>query len=184
MKLFKTGLALILLVNCVVSCEKDDICAASTATTPRIVIDFKDIVNRDELKTVNIRVRGIDSNGDQLAVFSSYNATNVSQIMLPLKSNIPNEITESKFELIKDFELNDNGTPDDTSDDFETGDIDIISITYNVNEVYVSAACGFKLEYTEVSIVEETNNWILLTEATTDNLIIQNENSTHYNIFH
>ncbi len=171
---------------CFLSCEKDDICPESTATTPRIVIDFLDIIDRSTTKTVNdLRVRGITDNvlND---VFAEYNGTDLNQIILPLKSNLPNIATETKFQLYKDYAYDDNGTPDDTSDDSETGNPDIITISYIVKEIYVSSACGFKSQYENVTITVETDtdNWILSTEPANDNLTIIDETTTHYNIFH
>ena len=186
MKLFKLFIGVSFLVCCILSCEKDDICPESTPTTPRIVIDFKNIISKEDLKTVNnLRIRGINDNEFQ-AVFTEYNAIDISQVLLPLKSNLPDTVTEVKFQLYKDYEIDDNGTPEDTSDDFEIGNPDVISVTYTINEVYVSAACGFKSQYQNVTITVENDgdNWILLTEPVNDNLIVIDETTTHYNIFH
>ena len=35
-----------------ISCERDDICAESTATTPQLIIEFYDASNPDDLKSV------------------------------------------------------------------------------------------------------------------------------------
>ena len=35
------------------SCEKDDICEATTPTTPKLVIEFYDVLNRTVKKNVN-----------------------------------------------------------------------------------------------------------------------------------
>ena len=47
LKLFITFIALAL-----ISCERDDICAEATATTPRLLIEFYDVASPDDLKSV------------------------------------------------------------------------------------------------------------------------------------
>ena len=168
------------------SCEKDDICSESKATTPNMVIDLLDVVDRETPKSVTrIRVKGINPDNE---VIAEYNGTNVTQIIVPLVNNVPDEETITQYQIYKDFEIDDNGTPDDSSDDFETGNPDIITISYVIKEVYVSAACGFKAKYENVSITVEDENttglWILDQEPTLDNLTISDDTTTHYNLFH
>lgn len=166
------------------SCEKDDICSESTPTTPKIVIDFLDIIDQETPKTVNnIRIRGLNPDSD---VFAAYNGSDVQQVLLPLINSLPDVATTTEFEVYKDYERDDNGTPDDTSDDFDTGNPDKIIISYIIKEVYVSAACGFKSQYENVTITVEndSDNWILLTSPANDNLTIIDETTTHYNLIH
>ncbi|HEX9601751.1 MAG TPA: hypothetical protein VF985_09685, partial [Mariniflexile sp.] len=117
----KTSLLLMLLVIAVigtnVSCEPDDICPESTATTPSLIIDPYDVANPENKKAITkLLVVGIDND------FTLTNGiVSASQIVLPLKTDA--NITQ--YKLIKDAFVNDNGTPDDTSDDYYDGNTDI-----------------------------------------------------------
>jgi hypothetical protein len=184
MKFLKSLLLILCAFFIVTNCEKDDICANTTLTTPRMVINFKDIVVQENLKTVNnLLVQGVGND----EVLSDYNNVDVSEILLPLKIDVPNIEIITQYELFKDFdEVDDNGTPDDPSDDIELANSDIITISYVVREIYVSPACGFKVQFENVSVTVEQDgdNWILLTEPANDNLIIIDETIPHYNLFH
>lgn len=184
MRVLKSILLILCSLFIVTNCEKDDICANSTLTTPRMVVNFKDIVVQENLKTVNnLLVQGVGNE----AVLTGYNSVDVAEVLLPLKIDVPNIEITTQYELIKDFnEVDDNGTPNDPNDDIELANSDIITIKYVVKEIYVSPACGYKIQYENVSIMVEpdADNWILLTEPSIDNLIIRDETITHYNLFH
>tara|TARA_R110002012_G_scaffold270484_2_gene454894 strand:- start:715 stop:1269 length:555 start_codon:yes stop_codon:yes gene_type:complete len=184
MRFLKSILLLLCCFFIVTTCEKDDICANSTPTTPRMVVSFKDIVVRENLKTVNnFRAQGVGND----AVLTGFNNVDVSEVILPLKIDVPNIEITTQYELSKDVnEVDDNGTPNDPSDDIELVNSDIITITYIVREIYVSPACGYKVQFENVSITIEpdADNWILLSEPENDNLIITDETITHYNLFH
>ena len=162
------------------SCERDDICPESTPTTPRLIIDFFDITDQDTQKNVfDLRVQGI-GNENTLPGFNV--ASSANTITLPLRT----DANETQYSLHIDYAINDNGTPDDTSDDFAEGNEDIISITYTTEEVYVSRACGYKTIFKNVSITIQTDsdNWILSRESINDNQSVEDETTTHFNIFH
>ncbi len=61
---------------------------------------------------------------------------------------------------------------------------DIVSFTYDREEVYLNRACSFKMVYNNVliSISDDTDNWILDTEVI--NPVVENENEAHITIFH
>ena len=123
----KTSLILIFIalvgILITISCERDDICSESTATTPSLIIDAYDAESTDDLLAVNdLLVYGIDNE----EILSGYEVVTEYQIILPLKT----DADTTQFALVKDAVLNDNGTTDDTSDDYFDGDgiIDIITI--------------------------------------------------------
>jgi len=159
-------------------CERDDICAESTPTTPRLLIEFFDVSNQDNLKSVsNLVVVGVDNN----TVLSDDSATN--NITLPLKTDV--NITQ--YILWSDYEINDNDTPDDDSDDFyDGGNQDMITINYSREDVYVSRACGFKTIYNNVTITieDDGDNWILSRESVEDNQSVEDETETHFYLYH
>ena len=116
----KKILGLLLIVVCLSGCEKDDICTEET--TPRLVLEFYDISNPANLKTVlNLKIKGVGQTLD----LGTYNG--VSKIQLPLK--IDDTIT--KYSLI----LNSLGT---------TPNEDFLEFDYTTQNVFVSRACGYK----------------------------------------
>ena len=172
-------LIVFIIVLSVSSCEKDDICAATTATTPRLLISFNDNILRDNQKNVT----GFLAVGfGQTTALESYSVVTTADAILPLRT----DATETKYRLFKDYEIDDNGTPDDPLDDFQTGNQDIITINYTIKEVFVSNACSYKVQYENVSITIEpdTDNWLLFQEALNENLIISDETTTHFNLYH
>lgn len=156
-------------------CEKDDICTDTNATTAKLIIRFYDIATPETPKVVNkLLVQGVDNN------YTYGTESTRDSIAIPLRILENN----TSYKLIKDFEVNDNGTPDDTSDDFATGNEDVIIINYTNNQVYVSKACGFKNIFTNTNFgfTNDGDNWILNT--TIENSTIENQNNAHVHIFH
>ena len=161
------------------NCERDDICSESTPTTPSLIIRFYDISNQESTKNVfGLRIQG----DDHVDVLDGYNVITTDSIVLPLKTT--DAIT--KYKLHKDYALDDNGTPDDPDDDFETGNEDIINVDYATEEVYVSRACGYKTIFKNVIITVEDDgdNWVQIIESVNDNQSVEDEKAAHYKIFH
>ena len=179
----KTGFILILLtlvgIGINISCESDDICASSTSTTPSLIIDAYDVSDTEEAKSItNLVVIGEDND----AVLSGYNIADVTQIVLPLKT----DSNVTRYMLIKDAFVNDNGTPDNSSDDYYDGNPDVITISYSRENVYVSRACGYKTIFNDVTLTIESDsdNWIKSRQPLNDNQSVEDETETHFNIFH
>ena len=66
---------------------------------------------------------------------------------------------------------------------------DILSINYEIEEVFVSRSCGFKAIFNNVTVTSDvSNDWILGLTETLENTItiptIDNESSAHLQIFH
>ena len=164
-----------------ISCERDDICPEDVPTTPRLIVEFFDLLNQDNLKNVpNLRVQGI-GNDETLSGFGGSSTEN--KVELPLKTNE----NSTQFSFIKNYAINNNGTPDDSSDDFATGNEDIITINYIAENVYVSRACGYKTIYKAVSIqfdASDLDRWIALVEPLNVNQSIEDETTTHFKFFH
>lgn len=172
-------LALLLLITINLGCERDDICPESTPTTPSLIINTFDISNQEDSKNVfGLLVAGVD-NADFLP---GYGVVNTNNIILPLKTH---ENT-TKYILHNEYTYDDNGTPNDTSDDIIGGNQDIITITYATEEVFVSRACGYKTIFKNVSITIENDgdNWIQLIQSVNNNQSVENETETHFNLFH
>lgn len=162
------------------SCEKDDICDANTATTPRLVLSFYDINNPSVLKTVT-KLKVIGEGMTEGIVFSPTATgdlkyvTSGSTISIPLK--VDQDVTT--YNLI-----------------FNSGNTnpalvftDKIQINYTRTTVFVSRACGYKTNF----ILKPTNpiihtaepnssaKWMQYISVEKSN--IENENETHLKLF-
>ncbi|MFL1011633.1 DUF6452 family protein [Flavisericum labens] len=180
MKYFKIlFIPVLLIVVMSISCERDDICPESTPTTPRLVIDFLDANNSDNKKNVfDIVVAGVGNEN----ILDDYNFVSASTLLLPLKTTE----NSTQFVVFKEADVNDNGTPDDSSDDFVDGNQDVITINYSREQVFVSRACGYKTIFKNVTLTIEPDgdNWMLSRQPLTDNQSVEDETTTHFNITH
>ena len=82
------------------SCEKDDICPETTQTTPRLVIEFYDLTNPDEILAVpGLYALGLDSEGFEVPINN--------EIVNPLLHYTPfkNRRTETEFMLYKSYDI-------------------------------------------------------------------------------
>ncbi|WMI67436.1 DUF6452 family protein [Mangrovimonas sp. YM274] len=166
---------LALLGYLVLGCEKDDICAETTATTPHLIIRFYDVSNPTNTRSVRrltVKGEGIDEE-----IVSN---VDTDSIVLPLNFQDEGITAISRFELKKDTDYD--------SDDNETtvSNTDIIEVNYTPEFIYVSRACGYKSIFAGTEIdVDETNDediWII--NAVTANTTIENETAAHINIYH
>lgn len=152
------------------SCERDDICAETTPTTPHLNILFYDINNPNESKSVReFTLRALDTDGSELEDISV--GSPFDSISLPLRTI--NETVTTRFALEKDSDFSDD------DDDMTNSNIDVIAITYTPQYEYVSRACGYKSIFTNLSITVEPDgsNWILTNEILTTT--IENEDQAH-----
>ncbi|MFS4456601.1 DUF6452 family protein [Maribacter sp. 2304DJ31-5] len=158
-----------LAIVAVSSCEKDDICV--DANTPLLVIEFFDNANSTDTKNVNsLRVVGL---GQTVTVNTVMDRTNLNTISIPLKTT--EDITS--FLLIRDSDSDENGV--------ETGNIDTINISYDRLEDFKSRACGFIVNYENLSAslqTTDTDSWIQ--DITVVQSQVINSDSTHVKIFH
>jgi hypothetical protein len=178
-----------------ISCERDDICAESTSTTPRLSVEFYDATEQDELKSVTrLTVYG-DSPGipipddtdnssailvEPLEPERVYN-NNSNAVKLPLLIGNENETITTRFVFEKDTNLRLNDNVDDNSN------IDIIEISYTNEFQYVSRACGYKSVFSIIDInLNPDNNdddlWISNIEIS--ETLVDDENTVHVRILH
>jgi hypothetical protein len=141
------------------SCEKDDFCIEPV--TPNMVIRFYNATNITQTKSVeNLSVN--PEGLDEL-----YSNTNLDSILIPL------DVTSNQIIYNLSSESN----------------IDVITINYDVEEVFVSRSCGFKAIFNNVSVSSDvSNDWIIGLTETLENTItiptIDNETAAHVKIFH
>jgi len=172
-------ITLTLCLICLSACERDDICSESTPATPKAIITFYDVANIGTLKSVTgLRIVG-DGQEDAL---STANVVTTDSISIPLRTNMNSTI----YTFHKEYTFDDNGTPEDLSDDVIGGNPDIVTITYAPDEIYVSRACGFKTIFRNftIEVEDDGDNWIQTILNVTDNITIENENQAHINIRH
>ena len=176
----KISVLILLLLLITASCEKDDICAETTATTPKLILRFYDITSQDETKSATgLRVTGFDANNDEVEI-SNLNVTTTDSINLPLLT----DANSTKFTFHKDYSIDNNGTPEDISDDIVLGNPDIVTINYTREDVFVSRACGFKTIFKDLtlSVEDDSDKWIINSEII--NSTIEKNTSAHVKIFH
>ncbi len=160
------GLLLLLL-----GCQRDDICPASTPTTPMLILSFYDVDDRESFKRpTNLSVRSIVND----SVKTLYQRINPDSIQIPLRTN--QNITTYTFTLF-DAEV-------DEEDPEFTPDTDTLTFTYGTEEVYVNRACAYKVIYNSLKLTiegGEDGEWI-------DSYIIEEPNieddtESHINIY-
>jgi len=174
-------------------CERDDICAEGTPTTPRLLIEFFDAADTETLKNVTrLSVYGEDLVMENGAIVLPEAATSASLIFnsnsnaieLPLLIGDEGIETTTRYILEKDTNLRTDG---DIATD---SNIDVLVVRYIPQFVYVSRACGFKSVFTNLEISIESNDasqWIqnvTFANNTDIPITVENEDATHVQIFH
>ncbi|MER3318603.1 MAG: DUF6452 family protein [Allomuricauda sp.] len=154
------------------SCEKDDICV--DGDTPLLVIGFFDIEDTTAAKAVSsIRIRNIDI--DSVLTNSTFGdrSNSPDSLLVPLRSSA----TSTMYHII-------SGSQDDTDSGEETGNIDTLTISYDLGEAFVSRACGFVVNYNNITVTlnEGAENWIQDISVVQPN--VENTDSIHVKIFH
>lgn len=158
-------------------CEKDDICDASTSTTPRLVIEFYD--NALVLPTTKAvtKLKAVADGMTEGVIFNSAATdgtkylSNGTKIYLPLKGSANDFATTYALTLNSGVAGSEN--------------TDIVTFTYNHNNVFVSRACGYKtlfdLTNTNSNILTpDSDNWIKDISIYKANL--ESENEVHIKI--
>ena len=155
----KYYLLLSLIALLVSSCEKDDFCIEPI--TPNMVIRFYNATNITQTKPVE------DLSVNPEGFDELYSNANLDSILIPL------DVTSNQIIYNLSSESN----------------IDVITINYDVEEVFVSRSCGFKAIFNNVSVTSDvSNDWIIGLTETLENTItiptIDNETAAHVKIFH
>ncbi len=154
------------------SCEKDDICV--DGDTPLLVIGFFDAADTTESKRVTA-LRIFNTDITTVLDNESFNdrSNSPDSLSVPLRTN---EVTTS-YHFISD-------SADDADTEEETGNVDTLTISYQVRENFISRACGFVANFDDVSISlsEGAENWIQDIQIVQST--IENSNNIHVKIFH
>lgn len=193
-KKIKNAGALILsliLITTIQNCERDDICAEGTATTPRLLVEFYDINNPDDLKSVSrLTVYGeglvTDENGMETEPTTENTEgtllfnENSTAVELPLLVGLEGEITTSRFILEKDTNLR---LDEDTT---TQSDVDIIEIKYTTEFIYVSRACGYKSIFNnlDIDLISAVGGTLWINNLEIVITTVENEDTVHVRILH
>ncbi len=151
------------------SCEKDDICVEGD--TPLLIIGFFDVEDTTAQKNVpNLRVVALELD---TIVNTFSDRTNIDSIALPLRISASSTV----FEFI-------TNSADDDDTGQETGNIDTLQFNYEVNERFVSRACGFVANYNSLDTTRQVlpTDWIKRISLVDTNIV--NSNAIHVKIFH
>lgn len=150
-----------------IGCEKDDICVEGD--TPLLVIRFYDAQDSTALKTVTgIRVIG---SGQSSPVDTFTDRATLDSIAIPLRINL----ADTAFLFIENSA---------DEDGVETGNTDTLTFSYEIQEKFVSRACGFVANYENLSevLTSDAENWIQGVEIVSPS--VNNQTSAHVKIFH
>ncbi len=154
----------------IISCEKDDICPDSAQTTPQLVVTFYDALDPQQSKIVeSLAVYAIKDS--ELILIENINGINTDSIAIPLR----NDIGVSNFRFIKNYSV---------ENDIIFGDSNHIYVDYEINDVFISRACGFITNYSLLSILNDNYADTWITESEIVNPVVTNENQAHVKILH
>ncbi|MES2486175.1 MAG: DUF6452 family protein [Bacteroidota bacterium] len=161
------------------SCEKDDLCADGTLTTPSLVIEFYNSSNRTQPKDVTNLKYFAEGRIDTLRPGT------VSKIRVPLKT----DMLSTKWGFIYNEVLTSGVRPN----------LDYLEFKYVVNQEYVSRACGYRATFTldpdtdanpnPLPSIGTLNLWIDDIEVMTTNIVDEfetveeDENDVHIKIY-
>lgn len=161
-------------------CEKDDICAADTPTTPQLVIEFLDIATTDPKSVTNLTIREVGQT-NPIVFNTSLAITDVLRYNVSLaKIKIPMKTDADTAKFL--FKLNTG------SNVAGAENTDILEFNYTRNFVYISRACGYKTLFalnlnspTKTNISASDTFWIQNIVIVKHNIL--NENETHIKIY-
>ena len=148
------------------ACEKDDICV--DGDTPQLVIRFYDQFDTTALREVQaLEVKGVIDD----EVFDVIPNVSLTEIKVPLRA----DATTTSFLITRNLD------PEDP----DTADIDTLILNYDLNKKFVSRACGFVMNFSNIqaSIPIDSNNWTTGIEVITTSLT-QNDTIANVKIFH
>jgi hypothetical protein len=121
-----------------------------------------------------------------------YNATNISETKAVTDLTVnPNDLDSIYTNVsIDSIVIPLDVTSNQIIYNFSSGtNVDILTIDYEIEEVFVSRSCGFKAIFNNVTVTSDvSNDWIIGLTETLENTItiptIDDESAAHIQIFH
>jgi len=170
MKKFIASIVIFTLIVCYLcSCEKDDICAEGTPTTPSLIVEFYNKDNREILKTINLEYYAEG--------FDDVDTIIDSRLELPFRVDADNV----KWSMTYVYTPTSGNT---------IRNIDFLEFNYERNELYVSRACGYKTTFALDSDTDDDSvtdspegDGLWIEDISVETLNIENEDETHIKIF-
>lgn len=165
MKIKNIKFILVVALTCLLACERDDICGLDQQATPRLIVEFYDINEPDELKPVTNLAFFADGDSDTLLAPGA-----VTELVLPLRTSA----NQTNYFL----------TQFATS---EAPNTDELRLNYARRNVYMNRACGYKVEFLDFQarrVVEEAANVNWIRSVSVQETLIEDEEVVHLHIFH
>ena len=121
-----------------------------------------------------------------------YNATNIAETKAVTDLTVnPNDLDSIYINVsIDSIVIPLDVTSNQIIYNFSSGtNVDILTIDYEIEEVFVSRSCGFKAIFNNVTVTSDvSNDWIIGLTETLENTItiptIDDESAAHIQIFH
>lgn len=159
-------------------CQRDDLCPASTDTTPLLIIKFFDIEEPEETRSpTNLRVW--DTERDTILL----DRVNVDSIMIPLKTFENN--TEYAFTLNAREIDEDDDDDDDEDPNTLIPNTDILRFSYGREQVYVNRACAYKVIYSDLRLnIDAGDDEPWIQTYTIEQTEVEDETNRHISIFY
>ncbi len=180
-----TLVAFLLLLALFSGCEKDDICDPAQSTTPRLVIEFYDATNPAVTKAVS-RLRVFAVGMPQAVVLDADATGDARYLSSGTKVSIPLKPSSNQTKL--SFTYNYGGSSNVFTDS--------LTFNYTRREIYVSRACGYKVNYllnndtadlppilVNGSTIYDGTNWQWIRDFSIVQPNIETENETHLRIY-
>src|SRR5690554_1426154 len=123
---------IVLMVIAFLGCTRDDLCPEGTATTPNLIIVFKDNANPENRKNVEGLI--VETDYENSVVVLPRTVTDSVAIPLSTTSDITN------YRFIRTL-ITENDT---------LVNIDNVMFVYNRKDLYVNRACGFRTEFQQI----------------------------------
>lgn len=167
MKRLIASIALLLIISTyLLSCEKDDICADGTPTTPSLVIEFYQ--KNDP---------GVPKNVTDLECFvtgsNKIDTIKGTKMTLPLRTDANTTEWNLRYNEVRGSQKITN--------------TDVLKFNYQTKNTYLSRACGFKTTFVldadteKMNPIDDGKPWIL--DFKVEKTIIENENEVHIKIY-
>lgn len=144
-------------------CQRDDICPEGTQTTPQLLIEFYSAEDSQTLRVVEDLVIVYEETSDTLLT-----ATTTNNIAIPLRTD--QSFTEYRF-------ITNSGS--------ENENADLLRFSYNPSPSYLNRACGFKMNFLDLSVSLDSasqGNWIISSFVNIED--IENDTETHISFTH
>lgn len=165
--MLKRFIFLIIIIFLFKGCTRDDICPEGTATSPKLIIVFKNAEDRNTNKLVEDLSIETDYENSILVL----NRIATDSVAIPL--NTTSDTTKFRFIRSTGSGIN------------LEANIDHVIFVYSRKDLYVNRACGFKSKFENLQttrVDEGLENWIL--DISTIKDTITDEKKAHLTFYH